>query len=71
MQSQHLSRLMRLSWEIQRKKKCSRSKSLLSAWAIVQNEDVTIYYLVKKHAHPNSHYQNKITASELSLFRQQ
>ena len=51
MQLQILSRLMRISWEIQGKKKCSRSKSLQSAWAIVQNEDITIYYLVKKHSH--------------------
>ena len=66
MQSQHLSRLMRLSWEIQRKKKCSRSKSLISAWAIVQNEDVTIYYLVKKHSH--TRYPNKTGSNDLTLF---
>ena len=68
MELQHLSRLMRLSWEIQRKKRCSRSKSLTSAWAIVQNEDVTIYYLVKKHSH--THYPNKRSGGDLTLFNQ-
>ncbi len=66
MQSQHLSRLMRLSWEIQRKKKCNRSKSLQSAWAIVLNEDITIYYLVKKHCH--TRYPNKAGNGDLTLF---
>ena len=42
-----LSYLMVLSWEIQRKKKRNRSKSLQAAWAITLNEDITIYYLVK------------------------
>lgn len=66
MQHQQLSRLMLLSWEIQRKKKYNRSKSLLVAWAIVLNEDITIYYLVKKHGH--DHYPNRIKANYLSLF---
>lgn len=50
MQTHKLSRLMYLSWEIQRKKNHSRSKALLAAWAILLNEDITIYYLVKKHS---------------------
>lgn len=62
---------MRLSWEIQRRKKCSRSKALLSSWAIVLNEDITIYYLVKRHSHSNNSYPNKIKAEDLSLFRKQ
>ena len=61
-----LSKLMVLSWEIQRKKKSSRSKALQAAWAITQNEDITIYYLVKRHSH--EHYPNKVQASNLSLF---
>jgi hypothetical protein len=66
MQYHQLSRLMFLSWEIQRKKKYTRSKSLLAAWAIVLNEDITIYYLVKKHSHQC--YPNKINSETLSLF---
>jgi hypothetical protein len=66
MQQKQLSRLMSLSWEIQRKKKCSRSKSMLAAWAIVSNEDITIYYLVKKHSH--EHHRNKVQAGNLTLF---
>ena len=61
-----LSYLMVLSWEIQRKKKRSRSKSLQSAWAITLNEDITIYYLVKRHSHNN--YPNKVHAKHLALF---
>ena len=57
---------MFLSWEIQRKKKCSRSKSMLAAWVIVLNEDITIYYLVKKHSH--EHHRNKVQAGNLTLF---
>ena len=68
---QHHSRLrniMAISWEIQRKKKCIRSKALQSAWAITQNEDITIYYLVKKHSHEK--YPNKGKTQELTLFKQ-
>lgn len=60
---------MGMSWEIQRKKRCIRSKALQSAWAITQNEDITIYYLVKKHSH--EWYANKVKPQELSLFKQQ
>ena len=61
-----LSYLMQLSWEIQRKKKHNRSKSLQAAWAITQNEDITIYYLVKRHSHEK--YPNKVQAKNLALF---
>ncbi|HVX01515.1 MAG TPA: hypothetical protein VHA52_13920 [Candidatus Babeliaceae bacterium] len=47
-QTSKLSKLMRMSWEIQKRKKSSRSKSLTDAWAIVSNEDITVYYLVKR-----------------------
>lgn len=43
-----LSRLMKMSWEIQRSKHHSCSKALQAAWAICSNEDVTVFYLVKK-----------------------
>lgn len=61
-----LSYLMQLSWEIQRKKKRSRAKALQAAWAICLNEDITVYYLVKRHSH--QHYPNKVQAKELVLF---
>ena len=67
--SARLRNIMVISWEIQRKKKCIRSKALQSAWAITQNEDITIYYLVKKHSHER--YPNKVKTGELSLFKEQ
>lgn len=48
---QKLSRLMKMSWEIQRTKHSTRSKSLQSAWAIINNEDITVYYLTQKLNH--------------------
>ena len=47
-QTNKLSRLMRMSWEIQKSRHSNRSKSLQSAWAIFSNEEITVYYLVKK-----------------------
>ena len=67
-QSVRLRTVMKISWEIQKKKKCIRSKALEFAWAITQNEDITIYYLVKKHSHVS--YKNKVKVQELSLFKQ-
>ena len=66
MQTQTLSRLMYLSWEIQRKKKYSRSKSLFAAWAIFLTEDITVYHLVRKHSHDR--YSNKVQPQDLTLF---
>ncbi len=66
MPTQKLSRLMYLSWEIQRKRKCSRSRSLFAAWAIFLNEDITVYHLVRKHS--AERLQNKIPLEHLTLF---
>jgi hypothetical protein len=63
---QKLKKVMDISWEIQRKKKCTRFKSLISAWAITQNEDITVYHLIKKHSHDR--YPNKVQGSNLTLF---
>lgn len=54
-----LSILMKLSWQIQMKGKLTRSKALLSAWAIVNNEDITVHYLTLKlnHSKPLNHTQ--------------
>ncbi len=49
--SSKLSRLMKMSWDIQRNKDCSRSKALQAAWAICSNEDVTVHYLTKRLNH--------------------
>jgi hypothetical protein len=59
---------MKLSWEIQRKKQSTRSKALQAAWAITQNEDITIYYLVKRHS--NINHPNKVQPQSLALFSQ-
>ncbi len=66
MQSQHKAKLMRMSWQIQRRRKYNRSKSLMSAWAIYLNEDITVFHLVKKHSHER--YANKVEVHTLSLF---
>lgn len=42
------SRLMRISWDIQRAKNKTRSKALQAAWAIFSNEDITVNYLTRK-----------------------
>ena len=44
----HLSRLMRISWDIQRNKKKTRSKSLQAAWALYSCEDIAVQYLTRK-----------------------
>ncbi|HRB78841.1 MAG TPA: hypothetical protein PKY86_01435 [Niabella sp.] len=54
MQQQQKAKLMRLSWQIQRRRKCNRSKSLVSAWPIYLNEDITVYHLVRKHKAPKN-----------------
>ena len=66
MKRKHFSRLMYLSWEIQRKRKNDRSRALTAAWAIFQNEDITVYHLVKKHSHEK--YINKVQPEGLTLF---
>jgi len=59
---------MKLSWEIQRRKKGNRSKALQAAWAITLNEDVTIYYLVRRYSNVN--HANKVQPKRLALFSQ-
>jgi len=46
-----LSRLMKMSWDIQRAKAYPRAKALHAAWMILSNEDTTIYYLVQRLNH--------------------
>jgi hypothetical protein len=47
----NLSRLMKMSWDIQRNKRSTRAKALCAAWAIFSNEDVTVFYLVTRLNH--------------------
>ncbi len=64
--TKRLSYLMQLSWEVQRKKHTTRAKALQAAWAITNNEDITVYYLVKRHSNRNA--PNRIEARDLTLF---
>jgi len=65
MSKQSLFTIMSLSWELQRNKKYSRSRSLLSAWAIYLNEDIMVFRLVKKHRHR----QKVANPQSLTLFK--
>ncbi len=65
---QKLSRLMRLSWDIQKRRKSTRSKSLQAAWAICSNEEVTVYYLVRKLNHDKPVPQKVL--NQMALFNQ-
>ena len=47
-QTRNLSRLMRISWDIQRRRSTTRSKALTAAWAIFSNEDIAIGYLTRR-----------------------
>lgn len=49
--TRNLSRLMKMSWDIQRSKSRTRAQALRAAWAIFSNEDVSVFYLVKKLNH--------------------
>lgn len=66
MKAHQLSRLMRMSWEIQKRRKTSRSKSLLNAWAIFLNEDVTVLHLAEKLS--GSRQVKHSAMASLSLF---
>ena len=63
-----LSRLMKISWDIQRSKNKTRSKALQAAWAIFSNEDITVYYLVTKLNHHRPVKEKAI--NQMALFNQ-
>ena len=65
-----LSRLMKLSWDIQRRKRSTRSKALELAWVIVNNADMTVFYLVQKlNRHKEQDWKLKEKArNQFSLF---
>ena len=41
------ARLMRLSWDIQKNSKGTRSKSLTTAWGFFANEKILVQYLTR------------------------
>jgi hypothetical protein len=63
-----LSRLMKLSWDIQKNKRKTRSKSLTAAWAIMSNEDITIHYLALRLNHQRAVKQTAL--NQMSMFTQ-
>lgn len=57
------SLLMTLSWDIQRRKKqLNRSKALTAAWAILNNEEITLRYMAR--------YVHKRNRMGIQLFSQ-
>jgi hypothetical protein len=64
----NLSRLMRISWDIQRRRNKTRSKALMAAWAIFNNEDITVQYLARKLNHNRPVTQK--AAGQFALFNQ-
>jgi len=44
----NLSKLMGISWQIQRRKHKTRSQALRAAWAIFLNEQIAVEYLTQK-----------------------
>lgn len=67
MENNFRARLMRLSWDIQRKEKLKRKRALKTAWLLYRLEDITVYYLLKKHSHNNTPDVAQ-KAKSLSLF---
>lgn len=64
-----LSRLMRISWDIQKRKHKTRSKALIAAWCIVSNEEITVQYLTRK-LNRNKQLPRQVS-EQFSLFTQQ
>jgi len=64
-----LSRLMRISWDIQKRKHKTRSKALIAAWAILTNEEITVQYLTRK-LNRNKPLPHHVT-EQFDLFTQQ
>jgi hypothetical protein len=64
----NLSRIMHISWTVQKAKACNRRKALRAAWAILQNEDVVIQYTALRLNH-NRPVKTK-TLNQMSIFNQ-
>ena len=63
-----LSRIMRMSWDIQKTKYKTRQTSLRIAWAIFNNEEMTLHYLTRKLNHDRP-VKEKVL-SQFALFAQ-
>ncbi|MBL7684280.1 MAG: hypothetical protein JNK00_13055 [Flavipsychrobacter sp.] len=63
-------RLMKMSWAIQKRKRVSRSKALIEAWAIISNEDITVFYLVQRYNVHNKPVKPQ-TLNQMALFTRQ
>lgn len=61
------TRLMKLSHEIQKATRVTRRKALTSAWAIVQNSNIAIFYLVERYSNKNNPHLNKTKVKNLTL----
>lgn len=61
-----LSRLMQMSWSIQRNKRGNRSQALKAAWAILNNEDL-IFLLFMRQAKPRKPAK-QVAENQISLF---
>lgn len=63
------SMLMKLSWDIQKRKQhLNRSKALTAAWVILNNEEITLRYMSKVVNH-NRQYGLQLF-NQLGLFNQ-
>lgn len=61
-----LSRVMKMSWEIQRNKRSTRDHALTAAWLILRHEDVIIFFL-KQQLHPIKRTK-RAAQNQISLF---
>ncbi len=61
-----LSRLMKMSWSIQRNRRGNRSQALKAAWVIMNNEDL-IFLLFMKQA-KSRRPAKQVPENQISLF---
>ncbi len=63
-----LPRLMRMSWDIQKRKHSTRSKALQAAWTIMSNEETTVWYLTQRLNHHKPVREKSL--NQFALFNQ-
>ncbi len=62
----NLSKIMRVSWIIQKNSTHSRSRALIAAWAISLNEDLVIQHVAFKLNHHRAVPQKAL--NQISIF---
>ncbi len=68
-QTKRKSLLMKLSWDIQKRKQTvNRSKALIAAWAILNNEEITVRYIAG-YVQRNNRYGVQVF-NQMGLFNQ-